>query len=295
MVGSTIAYGNFSRARKTTSTRLYCRLMLCLSLIFLSACAEQELTVRLTERQSISLLVSLADQGIDARRQYDDLSGTYDIYVPESSYREAMSVLDSSWPKPEFEGQIDNLLKDESFFPGFSQNRPGKDEKLLSLQVERLLSAVPGVEEVKALVRFPAADGPLKLRRIASDNPIRLAVVVKSTVGNDKVEGLRERLQKLLQGFFESENDHGPKTLVQIFMVESGRTSSVGERALSIGSVWPFSFRVLEGDRGIMSWQFTVFGLGLVIPAFVVGFVLGQRGYLKPLSTDPSGKDDNQR
>lgn len=295
MLSLTTVYERFSRTNKATSENLLCRVMLCLSLIVLSACAEQELTVRLTERQSISLLVSLANQGIEGRRQYDELSGSYDILVPESSYKEAMSILNSSWPRPEFEERIADLLKDESFLPGLSQNRQGKDEQLLSLQIERLLSAVPGVEEVRALVRLPVAGGPLKIRKVVTVDRMRVAVVVKSVVDADKEESLRQHLQQLLQGFFAVEDGKDSNAVVQIFMADSSSAIGLGERVLSVGSVWPFSFRVIESDKSFMSWQITVFGLGLVIPAFVVGFVLGQRDYSKRLSANPVGRDENMR
>jgi len=135
--------------------KLVCILSVLFLLLVVSACDERVVLENLSSKQSVEVAVKLRDLGIPAERLQGDGRGdkSWEVSVPENFYSESLKAVHAfSLPSAD-EDRLEELTRSKGFVPTSREMASLRLEHARSLQVERLLRGLPGLVDVKVLIR----------------------------------------------------------------------------------------------------------------------------------------------
>lgn len=246
---------------------------ICLFLLLLAACDGGVLVEGLNSRQSIEAIVRLGQAGIPAKRlKSESSSGLYDLSVRDEFQQRAYEVLhEYSLPRTDKENFF-QVTKARGFVPNSREIAALRLDHALALELERLLEVVPGIVEVKAVVR-------------TGKEGSKVSLVIKYTkIGNKKPFELAEIESVLLHTVPNLEKEFINISSSELF-ISSEQASSV------FSTVWPFKFSVDDGQVKSVSLQIGLAVLISIVSGFAFGLIFGSRSRrLSVIEVDDSKK-----
>lgn len=235
-----------------------------------------EIVHGLTELEANEILVVLEDQGISGEKMAEEgRIITWKVIVGGGQSRDALKVLVSNkLPKPR------STTLGDVYPPGSGGMIPTKSEEkakfLLAMQgeIERILKAVPGIQDAKVLVVVPEKN---VIRDI--DTPPPPATASVTMVYNPDKDGQRpldeDRVQKLVAAGIEGLKPQN----VQVVMKENKPAMIMGGIGNGKGAIAPIagetvmSVRVVDKKAGLRA-KVIIYGFaGLAALGVVLGLV----------------------
>ena len=235
----------------------------------LGACSQQELVTGVDAKQSVEILVVLNKAGISAVRErtQEGANEKYLVRVTEDDFMKALQVLhDYGLPRNNSE-TIEALIKPQAFAPQTPAMLALRRDMALSAQVENLLLALPGVVDVRVVVRSDQKSLGLS----ANDATIAKATVVIRYISDAEQPKFStdEIKQILVQAVSGLEKDNVGVTLTRVLPGIIG--SSIGVADEHYITIPPFRFRVMDADLMLAKRQL----FGALIMILLVGGLAG--------------------
>lgn len=262
------------------------RAILSLFVLFFVACdSGKELVQNLDSQQSVEVVVVLNRAGIFAERVQANTSrnATYSVFVQKTDYARALEILLEYELPREKSKELQDLLSSTNLMS--SDLSSIKVNRALSIEIERMLSDLPGVVAVKALVNSPSQAKSLfeqkpqptasVLIKYFSDQPSKIPF---------EKEAILEIISKSISGI---QSTGISVNLVKVEPPTSWLNSDNYSRRLRY--VRPFAFRVPQEDLARAKYQI----VGVLLLICFAGFLLGGVSFLiwvrrkyKPDNTD---------
>ena len=249
--------------------------------LLLSACDQRaEILTDLDTRQSIEVGVALYRSGIQAARERASKGRDerYSIYVSQSDYPRALQVLHEYRLPGDRLQSIEELTEPKGFVPNGRELTNVRLDYALSLSIERLLSALPGVVEVRAVIRSNLLSG---IDQTSSGNP-SASVVIRyqspSGVLPFSLEEAKEIVRKAVPGSTaEAVSITTTRVILSGDFIPEGvpDPSAIG---VPLSSLAPFLFKVSPGEQQRALRQVLIFVLVSTLSGGVIGLWIGLRG-----------------
>lgn len=244
-----------------------------LLILFLVACdAGKEIVPNLDPQQSVEVIVALNRAGILAERKQTSSgkNSLYAVYVQKVDYAKALEILlEYELPKVKSK-ELEQLLSTSGLVS--SELASIRVNRALSLELERILSDLPGVVTAKALVHgatvaksmFEEKSKPTAsiLIKYFSDQPSKLPF---------EKETVLEVILKSIPGILSADIS---LNLVRVEPPTSWLNSDNISRRLRY--VRPFAFRVPQEDLTRAKYQI----VGVLLLICFAGFLLGGVSFL---------------
>lgn len=247
--------------------------ILFLLLTLLSACdSGKELLPNLDSHQSVEVVVALNRAGIfsDRRQTSTGKNTNYSVYVQKSDYAHALEILHEYELPRQKSNELEQLLNTSSLMS--SELATLRVNRALSLEIERILSDLPGVVTAKALVHnssvarslFEEKSKPSAsiLIKYFSDQPSKLPFD-KETI-----------IQVILKSIPEISQEQISLNLVKVEPPTSWLNSDNLSKRLRY--LRPFAFRVPQEDLTRAKYQL----VGVLLLICFAGFLLGGVSFL---------------
>lgn len=141
------------------------KFLLCLWLslaLFLAGCGSKEEVVSGLERtQLVNVLSTLNAAAIPCEKRTNGAgkNESYSVWVDSRDFLTALSTLKNNGLLPEASSEFDQLTKRDGFVPQDRRIEQLREDRLLALDVERLIRNLSGVVEVRATVRSAQSPG----------------------------------------------------------------------------------------------------------------------------------------
>ena len=160
----------------------------------LIGCGKSALVENTTQKRAMQIVVALHKQGLVASASKESGGqGKYRVEVDESSYAQALEVVEREGllddPAPSFE----ELTSSSSFFPASREVEALRLDYALGLETKRLLEDLPGIEHAQVLVRKryaakdempPSVSAVLRLNGVADVvEPVVVELIMRSVPG----------------------------------------------------------------------------------------------------------------
>ena len=140
------------------------RLLYLCVLLTLVGCQKSSVVQEVSQKQANQVVAALGRHGIDADvvRESGNSKGRYRVEVRPSYYSQAVALLESKGlPKvepPDFQ----ELIEPKGLLPSSRSAEQLRLDYALAIELERLIQALPGIIDAKAVVRQFSADSPLE-------------------------------------------------------------------------------------------------------------------------------------
>ena len=259
--------------------RYVCSLLLAAG--FLAGCGgTRELEGSLDSKQSIEMMVVLSRSGIHADRE-KVASGQgehYRVTVPSREYSRALELLhEYDLPQKRAE-DIESFTRAPGFTPNSVEISDLRLDYALSLELERLLAALPGVIEVRAMVRS-------HLRRHqgqgTAEESAGTSIVVRYASASTAMPFTEEEIKEIvLQAVPGMTADSIRVKATRVFLPVGDAQFGKTEGANGNGAVVPltqlrpfFVFRIPEEDLGKASRQLLFYTLAFCFSGGVLGAI----------------------
>lgn len=247
--------------------RIHRVLLLCVVVLCATACSREELIDNLSQRDSIEVLSVLNQAGVRAEREKRSRgsSSLYTIYVSAGDKQQATELLHRfGFPREDAES-VEELTRQHGFVPNPAQLNDVRLDRALAAELERLIGAVNGVVDARAIVRsnlFSAEKG---------DSP-KASVVVRYISSAGKQPFTNSQVQEMVANSV-------PGLKPQDVVVSVSRVFGPGESGSVLGSdrinpletLEPFKFQVPNSQRADAQRQVAI----IVVIVAAVGILLG--------------------
>ncbi|MCB0322880.1 MAG: hypothetical protein KDD69_04880 [Bdellovibrionales bacterium] len=240
---------------------------------------RKEVLSGLDAQQSIEAVVTLSRAGVDVQREKLSAgrSERYRILVASPDEAQALALL-HEFRLPRESGEvIDEFTKQQGFTPNTPQMESLRLDYALGLRIERLLSSLPGVVEVKALVRAnlqtssfdsgpqEAPGASIVIRFVSPTNEPSFSLKDVQQMVLQAIPGLSaERLQIRTAPVLVSGGN-------AIFASGPNQSGAIAKLA----QLRPFVFRVPEDEVERASTQIVFILIAVCIAGIIVGWVWG--------------------
>lgn len=239
-----------------------------LLLLLLVGCGERELINGIDSKQSIEILVVLNRAGISADRakQTKGRNESFLITVNNNDYTRAMEVLHEYGLPRRNQDELENITRSNGIVPESIGMATLRREIALSLQVEKLLLAFPGVVDARVIIR--SEENSPNIFRNEMISP-RATVVIRYITSGDKPEFSEEEVRRLVARSVSGLDENNVMVSFSKVLGITGRNVAVGsEKTVKL---FPFRFRIVESDLTIAKRQL----LGVLIILVLVGGGVG--------------------
>ncbi len=245
-------------------------------------CRERELLSDLEQDQAMRGIVLLQRTGITAERELQSSGRTrkYRLLVNENDYPRALRVLHQFGFPSAAAGELDDLVKPRGFVPVAPELARIRANYALAVQLERLLTTLPGVLDARVVVQADEDDGEL-----TDASGSRASVVLRyASEGSTALEvsRIQEMVASAVPGLqAERVTVQVAQIALSALMPPTGIDTSGENKPVPLTQVsrFPFHFRVPETERTAVLRQLAVSILSGVVLAGVVGYFVGwQRG-----------------
>lgn len=232
------------------TTLLRDRLLIALCLLLVS-CSEPAVIEGLDSDDSLQLLSELVERGVQADRSKSS-GDSYSVIVPQERFAEALKITKKIKGRDRATDEIlKNFVSSTSLLPQSKAAARLKAETVRSLQIERALSNLQGVELAKVFFVDNEYGAVVTHYEDFNESDVRKILSVASNVDSGDV---------LL-------------TLQKVSKVES--VPQVGEEVLSLKRVAPFSFSVPNHQKKSTSTELLAFFFIASSLSLTVGVLTG--------------------
>lgn len=236
----------------------------------LTGCGQDEILSDLNARESIEIVGVLRSSGVVASRKRIERGreSRYGILVAESDKQRALHALykfgypRSRRPAPE------DLTKQQGFVPNPPEVNEVRLDRLLAVELERLVEALPGVVEARALVRSNLNTDTLFSKKFEISSASILVTYAEQTgrarFSDDEIKAL---VKKSIPGIKDKD------IIVRITRLDVGVDGVIGggEDVGGLSPVSPFGFSVPASQRGLAFKQIVATLIVIGACALVIG------------------------
>ena len=249
----------------------------------------------------MEVVVRLGRAGIAAERlrssSSEDGNPLYSVFVDEVDYGRSMEILYEYALPGRASGGIEELTKPRTFLPNSLQIENLRLNHVLALEVERLVSAMPGVVSVSAVVRLPAygTDSFAALLPVASRTALGREVDSAASNGAESAGGAAVVVRyvpsisgrvpfavpelKSMVGRLLPELKPADIEIVASRVSLKGKSSFVGINSedsgvLPLEFLLPFHFQVPEREKGTAQLQIFLSALVLLLVGLFMGIFI---------------------
>lgn len=246
-----------------------------LLLLFCTACGREELLRNLNSRDSAEIIVVLNRFGISAAREEIE-SGrreNYRILVNDTDYNSALEVLHEHGLPRQEEKTLDQLTAGSAFSPAGLELTALRKDFALSLEVERLINAMPSVLETKAVVRsVTSALGGLSVEHSAPSASV--VIRYSGSTGNPpfSVAEIQQLVARTVPGL---QADAVSVELSRAALPVSANSELFNGQTLT--TLAPLLFQVPTREKTHAQQQLAALFVLFCLCGGVVGFYLGAR------------------
>ena len=233
-----------------------------------AGCREKELINGVDSRQSIEIVVVLNRAGINAERtkQFKGRSESFFVTVDNDNYARALEVLHEYGLPRRNQEELDNITRSSGIAPDAVGMGALRREIALSLQVEKLLLAFPGVVDARVIIRSENSSfNPFH----NNPTPPRATVVLRYISAGDKPDFSEDEVRRLVARSVSGlEENNVVVSFSKVLGTLGVSGSSANDRVVRLT---PFRFKVLESDLKIAKRQL----LGVLILLLIIGGAIG--------------------
>lgn len=255
-------------------------------------CAKETILTGVSSKASIDVIVQLQRLGVSAWRE--NIGGknvdNYQIKVDKWNYARALEILHSyNLPRTD-ENDIIAITKPEGFLPNSPEMSAFRLDYALSMQIEKIIGAFPGVVNVKAVVRSSMilqeqvdyssqADGSLTSEPNSKSFP-SASVVIKYIPDAAKipfsVKEVQESVEQMIPGI---EPANIKISTVQVLdpaiSVSYGAKGDGSSSVVPLTQLYPFNFFVPVSETSSAKTQIVVAVLVVLVSAAILFLSLG--------------------
>ena len=238
----------------------------------------EELLSGLDAKHSIDVVVALSNSGIPATREKtgEGADPLYRILVSSDQYVDAMKVI-HEYDLPRNEGRdFEQLTRSSGFVPNAPEITNLRLDYLLGLQAERILATLPGVIDVKVLVR---SNFVRSLRSKPDAGAPGVSVSIRYQAETTKlpfsVDQARELVAQAIPGI--EKNSVRIESSRVILGQQGAVTASSAQDESQLTSLPPFLFKVPVKERKSALLQIVVYFIAFCFAGGVIGVILGSQ------------------
>ena len=223
--------------------------------LFLSACSGgEELVSSLDVQQAIEIVVALKKAGIQAEMEKSAARGSdYTVTVSGSDRSNALRLLNEYHLPRKESASFEKLTSSDGFVPNLREISQLRFDRALGVEIERALSGLDGIVEVRAIVRSNLVkDTAIEAN---GDQPASTATVMiryesKSGVQPFSVDDVKETIARAVPGLPVA-NVNVTATRVFVSASDAGNAAGMDAKGniIPLAAVKPFSFLVPAADQ----------------------------------------------
>ena len=246
-------------------------------ILFLTGCGEKDIVTNVSPRESVEILVLLRRAGIQAKRVASNNSSSvkYKIQVDDVNYKNALEILYEYGLPRKSDDSLDNILKNKRFIPSSPDEINFKVDHLLGMQIERLLNVLPGVIEVRAVVRSKSYK---KAKNIDSKIKPSASIVIRYSSDNEKpLFDLKEVNKIVTRTIPEIDESSISIKTVKIFNNSTFTSVANGssETKANYVKLQPFSFHVIPDEKRSAQIQLVILMFVICLIGAFIGLFTG--------------------
>lgn len=248
-----------------------------LSLLLAGCSEQQELASNLDTHQSIEIVVALKGVGISSSRERTSAGrdSRYTVSVSPSEYLRALQVMHEYRLPSEQNERFNEITAVQGLTPNSPEMNRLRMDRALGLEAERVLSGLPGVMDVKAVVRTNPQSSVEDSRPGGLQAVPSVAVVIRylSPSGNIpfSVDEVRKIVSKTVPG---ADADSIMVNTARVFFAGAspleGESGEKNSEAAFI-QLRPFPFRVVPSERMKAYAQIGTLFLGATLAGIILG------------------------
>ncbi len=272
--------------------------LICLSTFGLTGCSEQqELAGNLDTQQSVELMVALRGVGIVSARERTSSGreASYMVTVSGNEYLRALQVMHEYRLPSERREQFEELTAPKGLIPNTPEMNKLRLDHAMAIEVERVVASLPGILDVKAVVRSLLTDDNSG-SSLGSTPSVALVIRYLSPSGNIPfdVDEIKNIVMKVIPGASaEAISVNATRIFFPISALEGEGDVGQGSSAAFI-QLRPFPFRVVASERLKAYAQIGTLLLGATLSGIVLGVAAvmssrKQRKRAKLPAADPRG------
>lgn len=279
-------------SRGLASSRVLASVCFCLMLVLAGCMARgEELVADVNGKQSIEVVVALNRAGITATRERSAGRGErYSISVAPADYPKAMQVLHDFQLPSRDEETLEELTAPKGFVPNSREVAGLRLDHALALEVERLISALPGVSDARVVIRSNLiAEGV---------TGAKASVVVRYLSPSGTMPFSLEEVKKLVAqtvpGIAPESIEVVPSRLIIPGVAESSALEgNVRIDTVPLSPFLPFLFRVSTVERERALWQLGAMLIMFSCAGGIIGAYFGIR-VMRGSARRKAGKGDKK-
>ena len=247
--------------------KLINRLSKLLLLVFLAVgCTDELLLENLSTKQSIEVLIRLQEAGVNATRVRSSGRGEkYSVNVSSTDISRALKIVHELGLPKKQDSSLEELTKPKGFVPNSKEISSVRLDRVLSLEVERIIEAFPGVIEAKAVVR---SSFPVTRNKFEKNKSSSASIVIRYESETNKQpftdDEIKEVVSKAVPGL---DSERITLNTNRVFLELPSRQDGYVK-------MWPFSFEVKADSKRSVGVELAV---GLIL-AVVCGLIAGFTG-----------------
>ena len=257
--------------------RRYSSSIFCAFVLLCSACSDQqELASNLDTEQSIEIVVALKGVGISSNRERISTGreSRYTVSVSPSEYLRALQVMHEYRLPNEHSDQFNEVTAAQGLAPNSPEMNRLRIDRALSLEAERVLGGLPGILDVKAVVRSASSSQSGSVPE-GTGPSVALVIRYLSPSGNVpfSVDEVKKLVMKTVPGTDpDSIMINTSRVFFPIAASAEGATGSDGQpNAAAYVQLRPFPFRVLPSERMKAYAQIGTLFLGATLAGIILG------------------------
>jgi len=244
---------------------------------FLACAGSEELLGGLDVQQAVEIVVALKNSGVAAEmeRVASGRDEKYSISVSHSDRMSALRVLDEYHLPRRKEDSFESLTTGDAFVPNLREISQLRFDRALSVEVERALSALDGVVEVRAVIR-----SQLVLDSGKPSPPTASVVIRYSSKSGSQpfsTDDVKNTVAKSVPGL---NPDAITLSTSRVFLGGTSGESTAGVDAkgnvVPLARVRPFPFMVPAADQNRVRSILSAMLGGFALTGLVIGWALSR-------------------
>ena len=233
-------------------------------LLTCSACNDEEILSGISERESIEIVTVLNRAGISSNRIKTSVGKKhqYKISVAEHSSIRALEVLHELGYPRKNDLSFEELTRQKGFVPNSSELNQLRTDRAYALEAERLLRALPGVVDARAVIRTHSLKD--------SKSQPRASIVIRFVNERDVSPVSQEQVLEVVQNAVSGLE----KEQVSVSFTRASLPSSL-RGSESLVPIKPFNFQVPESQKSDAVKQLLLCIVAVSALAGIAGIVFG--------------------
>ena len=262
-------------------------LTLFFAILVFSGCEERSILDELSQRQANEVISILYSNGISAtiNKVGTGTKARYSINVSSKDYQGALSVVQRNSLPSQDKLTVDEIIKEESFFPQTKELELLKLERAYASEIEKFIRTYSKVYDTSAVVRLIPNNQALD----SSSNNSSVAIVVESEESTSALlEDITAVVMKIVPNITKGNIFVTFQPIKSKVSIDSNSTTGDLSKFLGVASVQNSDHRKLSFVIAVLLLMFCVAG-GII--GYYVGLVQKQKNNINP---NRVGHDKNE-